>query len=261
MTPFYSFKMNNYELLGVTPTSTLDEIKRAYRHAAMKAHPDRGGNKESFQKITDAYHCLKDHLQKKLEAQKATDDFFDSIFEEEDEYNEDLTLKIKIDLIQSYLGSEIEVQYDLLSGKPQTCNLTIPKGVKNNEVIRYGGLGDDSIPLAPRGNLLVQYQVQGHDKFVRRKDDLCSVLTINAIEAMIGTKKKVVGLDGTVYNIEITPGTIPNQEIVIKNRGFYNISSALVGNYVIIIEVDIPEILDPDIKQKLMDLNALIKNN
>lgn len=50
--------MTPYEILGVTPTSTDEEIKMAYRRACMKAHPDRGGDPAEFDKIQRAYQAL-----------------------------------------------------------------------------------------------------------------------------------------------------------------------------------------------------------
>jgi molecular chaperone DnaJ len=57
-------KKDYYELLGVSRTSTEDEMKKAYRKLAMKYHPDRNpNNKEAeskFKEISEAYDVLRD---------------------------------------------------------------------------------------------------------------------------------------------------------------------------------------------------------
>jgi curved DNA-binding protein CbpA len=61
-----------YDTLGVQTHATDDEIKRAYRKAAMKWHPDRNhGAQEAvaratFQEIKDAYAILSDPEQRKV---------------------------------------------------------------------------------------------------------------------------------------------------------------------------------------------------
>ena len=49
-----------YELLGVEKTASYDEIRKAFRKKALKEHPDRGGDKEKFQEINQAYEVLSD---------------------------------------------------------------------------------------------------------------------------------------------------------------------------------------------------------
>lgn len=49
-----------YGVLGVEKRASADEIKRAYRKAALVNHPDRGGDKEKFQALQGAYDVLSD---------------------------------------------------------------------------------------------------------------------------------------------------------------------------------------------------------
>ncbi len=52
---------NPYNILGVSPTATLEEIKKAYRSLAMRHHPDRNtGSTTRFNAVKSAYELLSD---------------------------------------------------------------------------------------------------------------------------------------------------------------------------------------------------------
>lgn len=51
--------MDEYRrLLGVSEGASLDEIKKAYRQAVKKYHPDAGGSVAQFQRVQDAFEAL-----------------------------------------------------------------------------------------------------------------------------------------------------------------------------------------------------------
>jgi DnaJ family protein A protein 2 len=47
-----------YDTLGVDPKASADEIKKAFRKKAIKHHPDKGGDSETFNAVALAYHVI-----------------------------------------------------------------------------------------------------------------------------------------------------------------------------------------------------------
>lgn len=54
-------KRDYYEVLGISKDASADEIKKAFRKAAVKYHPDKeGGDEVKFKEASEAYEVLKD---------------------------------------------------------------------------------------------------------------------------------------------------------------------------------------------------------
>ena len=54
-------KRDYYEVLGISKDASADEIKKAFRKAALKYHPDKeGGDEAKFKEANEAYEVLKD---------------------------------------------------------------------------------------------------------------------------------------------------------------------------------------------------------
>lgn len=69
-----------YEILGVSKTASLDEIKKAYRKLALQYHPDRNKTKEAeekFKEVTQAFEVLSNE-----EKRKTYDQFGHAAFEQ-----------------------------------------------------------------------------------------------------------------------------------------------------------------------------------
>ncbi|KAF8009391.1 hypothetical protein BT93_J0394 [Corymbia citriodora subsp. variegata] len=62
-----------YEVLGVSKNATQDDLKKAYRKAAIKNHPDKGGDPEKFKELAQAYEVLSDPEKREIYDQYGED--------------------------------------------------------------------------------------------------------------------------------------------------------------------------------------------
>src|SRR6202021_435953 len=58
-------KRDYYEILSISKSASPDEIKTAFRQAAVEHHPDRGGDEAKFKELNEAYEVLKDPEKRK----------------------------------------------------------------------------------------------------------------------------------------------------------------------------------------------------
>lgn len=271
-----------YKILGVGENASPDEIKKAYRSLANKHHPDKGGDQAKFKDISVAYDTLSD-TNKRAEFDQMRrggpqmrfntgnmHDFgdvfgsafgggpFGDIFGRQIRRNRDLNIQCQITLLDSYIGKQLEANYRLPSGKTQTVVINVPPGISHGETIRYQGLGDDTIPNAPRGSLNVTIVVMADPDFKREGDDLYTTVNISPIEAMIGCKKRVRYLTGEDKEIEIRPGVETGVEYASAGFGFSNIHNGRKGRFVILVNIKTPIVKDPELIAKLKELNVLI---
>ncbi|KAL4361058.1 hypothetical protein GQ457_04G039520 [Hibiscus cannabinus] len=62
-----------YEVLGVPKSASQDELKKAYKKAAIKNHPDKGGDPEKFKELAHAYEVLSDPEKREIYDQYGED--------------------------------------------------------------------------------------------------------------------------------------------------------------------------------------------
>ena len=55
-----------YARLGIDPSATQDDVKRAYRKLAVRMHPDKGGDEDAFAEIVEAYEVLCDDRRREI---------------------------------------------------------------------------------------------------------------------------------------------------------------------------------------------------
>jgi DnaJ-class molecular chaperone len=275
--------MNYYEILGLQQGCSPEEIKKAYRRLASQHHPDKGGDTATFQNIQAAYETLSDPNKRSQydmggarprPNQRANEfDQFNEIFAQafgggfggtgfnfnfnsrpQARRNLDLNIRCRISLLDSYTGKELEANFALPSGRRETVVINMPPGINDGATIQFRGMGDDGNPAWPRGNLNCTVIVDSDPNFERRGDDLTTIVEITAIEAMIGCTKLVESIDGRTMNIRIRPGIVHGGEYAAQAMGFTNLQTTTKGNFIIIVNITVPEITDTELKKKLEEI-------
>ncbi len=67
---------NYYIIMGISPSTSAEEVRGAFRQLAKKFHPDKAGGERTafFQEITEGYRVLSDPEKRKLYNQKLTEE-------------------------------------------------------------------------------------------------------------------------------------------------------------------------------------------
>lgn len=261
-----------YKILGVNPTATPDEIKKAYRKLAMEHHPDRtGGDDAKFKEIADAYDILTNPNRKNRSGYQPNDIFDNSIFEDflkntgfADMFNNrygwqqtgkgrDVRIQIQIPLEDAYFGTSRDVRIGL---KSTTVN--IPPGVVNGQKIKIPGLGQRGMSEDLHGDLVVIVVIIDHKDYLLDNRGLHKIHKINVFDAILGGKSMIDVFDKKI-TFTIPQGTQNGSILRIQGKGFplYNQNDKYSDLYINVI-VDIPTDLNEDELSKLRELKYMI---
>jgi curved DNA-binding protein len=238
---------------------------------AAKHHPDRGGDTAAFQNVQAAYETLSDP-NKRAQYDNPQPQFhqhpggfhfhsgmpggFEDIFAQftgghpfehffghrQPQRNKTLNIQTSISLEEAFHGKELLAGLTLPSGREQTIEVKIPAGIQDGTTLRISGLGDDSIPNMPRGDLHLTVNVLPHAIFRREGDDLIKDIYINCVEAMLGKKMFIDTLDGKQLEINVTPGIQPGQVLCASGYGMPKMSdNRFRGHLMLNVTINIPK--------------------
>jgi|3_EtaG_2_1085321.scaffolds.fasta_scaffold05150_5 curved DNA-binding protein len=269
-----------YADLGVSKNASADEIKKAYRKLAQKHHPDRGGNEADFKKINEAYDTLSDSAKKAQydapahfghndmrgntytgpfpNSAEDLHDFVHTVFgagfsqRRPPAINRNITLQYEIDLVDAYLGVDRELNINLPGGFARHVNVKIPPGVKAGSKIKFAGLGDNTYPSVPPGDLIIVIRINESSTWHRKNNDLITTVKIDVFDAILGCTLKVQHIDGKHISVKIPKSTQPNAKIRLKGQGLQSTNANIRGSLILLVEVSIPTKLSVE-QRKLLE--------
>ncbi len=132
--------------------------------------------------------------------------------------------------------------------KNTDLEVTIPAGVDNGNQLRLAGKGNAGVNGGPNGDVYIEFNVKSHPIFERDDDNIYLELPITIADAVLGCKKDVPTLYGTV-KLTISSGCMTGDKYRLKGKGVEHIHSSRKGDMYVIIKVITPKKLTKEQKK------------
>lgn len=271
-----------YEDLGVEPTASAEEIKKAYRKLSLKYHPDKpNGDQEKFKKINEAYQVLSDGNKRRqydrpqpqfqsfgsfggmpnMNHAGIPEEMIRMMFRHNVHFQQTnkpvpITKTLQITMEQAYHGGSMPITIErwIMRGttkttEQETVYIDIPRGIDSNEVIVLQGRGNQS--EKGNGDVRIQIRLFPHTVFERSGLTLVYKKQLSLREALCGFSFELKHLNGKQYKIRNDIGTMiqSGNSKVIHGLGFERGQHR--GHLQIVFTVTYPEKIPPEIVEKL----------
>lgn len=99
----------------------------------------------------------------------------------------------------------------------EEINISVPEGVNNGDTLRMSGAGE-AVSGGAAGDLYIKLRVKPHPTLKREGNDLYTTLDIKLTEALLGSKRTIETLDGTL-EVSIPEGLAVGEILRIKGKG------------------------------------------
>jgi|694.fasta_scaffold07849_15 curved DNA-binding protein len=258
-----------FQHLGIPPTASEAEVKKAYRKMAAKHHPDKGGKEEDFKRIKEAYELISDpakfstrsgggggthsthgtYTQSDLEEMlrkarermsgsnsKVYHDFFNYEQPKQQSSASQINAKISITLEEAFEGVTKRVN---IPGLDHQIIANATPGTKDGDIIHV------ALDNMVRVHLMIV--VKPHEVF--ELDGINLKVTMNGpmIDFYTGASLTVPTIEGGKLNVKLPPNSLGETTLRIKGKGFIDKVSKQRGNLYVIIKPDLPPLTEEQI--------------
>lgn len=129
-------------------------------------------------------------------------------------------------------------------------DVNIPAGINNGQQLRVTGKGERGLNGGPNGDLYIEVVVAKDNFFRREGNDIHVELTMNMIDASLGSVVEIPTVYGKV-DLTIPEGTQSGQILKMKGKGMKDLRSSSYGDQLVHIKVETPKNLNNEQKELL----------
>ncbi|MGH7348755.1 MAG: DnaJ C-terminal domain-containing protein, partial [Candidatus Rokuibacteriota bacterium] len=136
-------------------------------------------------------------------------------------------------------------------------HVLLPPGMDTGSQLRITGEGHSGPFGGPPGDLIVIARVHDDPRYTRKGDNLYCEAPLSLIEAVLGGRIKIRGVDGSV-DLAIHPGTQSGQTFRLRGKGVRRLAGDGRGDLYVTARVEIPRSLDARTQELFRELGRLL---
>jgi molecular chaperone DnaJ len=155
--------------------------------------------------------------------------------------------KVVLEVCLYCLGNGLKSEEDII-------DVNIPAGASDGMQFVVSGKGNEGKGNGKSGDLYVKIKEIPNTEFIRKGVDLITSKQITFIEAILGTNIDVEMPDGESVKTVVSPGTVPGTVLSFAQKGIPVLGYGGIGNFLVELNIKIPENLTDDQKKFLEEL-------
>ena len=138
--------------------------------------------------------------------------------------------------------------------KNKDLEVNIPAGVDNGQQLRISGKGEAGSNGGPNGDIYLEFSVKEHPIYMRNENDVYLKLPITITDAVLGCKKDVPTLYGSV-KLTIPAGSSNNDKHRLKGKGIADVQNGSKGDMYVVLDIITPKKISKEQKQLFESLS------
>lgn len=139
-------------------------------------------------------------------------------------------------------------------------HVVLPPGADTGAQFRIRGEGHSGPFGGPRGDLIVVTRVHEDPLFTRKGDNLYREVSLSIVEALLGARVPVRGVDGDM-DLVVPPGTQSGQAFRLRGKGVPRLAGSGRGDLYVTARIEIPRGLDARTQELVRELGRLLPDS